>query len=148
MPPIIHSHTEQETDELINLPAVVQANMSKEDVDWLVMHQANQRILDAAATRLGLPAERVSLRLENSAAVIPQYQEQGIGPNAQRLLLAAECSHCHLVANRGCKLLLSLLTVCNLVSHRRLRRTCSSSLMHGVGSLGLPVPLLSGWHNR
>jgi 3-oxoacyl-[acyl-carrier-protein] synthase III len=28
-------------------------------VDWLVMHQANQRILDAAAQRLGMPADRV-----------------------------------------------------------------------------------------
>jgi hypothetical protein len=39
--------------------ALVSAGLGKEDVDWLVMHQANQRILDAAATRLGLPAERV-----------------------------------------------------------------------------------------
>jgi 3-oxoacyl-[acyl-carrier-protein] synthase-3 len=48
-----------------SVPAVIdaalkQAQLSKEDVDWLVMHQANQRILDAAAQRLGLPAERVS----------------------------------------------------------------------------------------
>jgi 3-oxoacyl-[acyl-carrier-protein] synthase-3 len=40
--------------------ALKQAGLEKEQVDWLVMHQANQRILDAAATRLGLPAERVS----------------------------------------------------------------------------------------
>lgn len=40
--------------------ALKQANLEKDQVDWLVMHQANQRILDAAATRLGLPAERVS----------------------------------------------------------------------------------------
>lgn len=39
--------------------ALKQAGLEKEQVDWLVMHQANQRILDAAATRLGLPAERV-----------------------------------------------------------------------------------------
>jgi 3-oxoacyl-[acyl-carrier-protein] synthase-3 len=48
-----------------SVPAVIeaaleQAGLEKEQVDWLVMHQANQRILDAAATRLGLPAERVS----------------------------------------------------------------------------------------
>ncbi len=39
--------------------ALSRANLTKEDIDWLVMHQANQRILDAAAQRLGLPAERV-----------------------------------------------------------------------------------------
>lgn len=48
-----------------SVPTVIEAalstaGLSKEDVDWLVMHQANQRILDAAATRLGLPPERVS----------------------------------------------------------------------------------------
>lgn len=39
--------------------ALTAAGLSTEDVDWLVMHQANQRILDAAAQRLGLPPERV-----------------------------------------------------------------------------------------
>ena len=48
-----------------SVPAVIeaalqQAGLEKEQVDWLVMHQANQRIPDAAANRLGLPAERVS----------------------------------------------------------------------------------------
>ena len=49
-----------------SVPAVIeaaleQAKLGKEDVDWLVMHQANQRILDAAAQRLGLPPERVRM---------------------------------------------------------------------------------------
>jgi hypothetical protein len=39
--------------------ALANAGMSKDDVDWLVCHQANQRILDAAAQRLGMPTERV-----------------------------------------------------------------------------------------
>jgi 3-oxoacyl-[acyl-carrier-protein] synthase-3 len=47
-----------------SVPSVIEAalksaGLTTADVDWLVMHQANQRILDAAATRLGLPAERV-----------------------------------------------------------------------------------------
>jgi 3-oxoacyl-[acyl-carrier-protein] synthase-3 len=51
-----------------SVPAVIdaalkQAQLTKDDVDWLVMHQANQRILDSAAQRLGLPAERVSVLL-------------------------------------------------------------------------------------
>ena len=32
--------------------------MDKEDIDWLLLHQANQRILDSAAQRLGIPLVR------------------------------------------------------------------------------------------
>ncbi len=35
------------------------AQLSTSDIDWLILHQANQRILDAVAQRLGIPAERV-----------------------------------------------------------------------------------------
>ena len=35
------------------------AGLSTDDVDWLILHQANQRILDAAAQRLGIAPERV-----------------------------------------------------------------------------------------
>ena len=35
------------------------AGLSTSDIDWLILHQANQRILDAVAQRLGVPAERV-----------------------------------------------------------------------------------------
>ena len=35
------------------------AGLSTDDVDWLILHQANQRILDAAAQRLGIPSEKV-----------------------------------------------------------------------------------------
>lgn len=55
--------------------ALTRAGLATSDVDWLVMHQANQRILDAAATRLGLPADRVVSNLaeygNTSAASIP-----------------------------------------------------------------------------
>lgn len=33
--------------------------MHKDAIDFLVLHQANQRILDSAAQRLGVPSERV-----------------------------------------------------------------------------------------
>ncbi len=39
--------------------ALKDASMDKDQVDWLVLHQANQRILDSAATRLGVPSDRV-----------------------------------------------------------------------------------------
>lgn len=45
------------------------------DVDWVVPHQANQRIIDATAKKLGLPVERVVLTVDRhantSAASVP-----------------------------------------------------------------------------
>ncbi|KAF6262391.1 thiolase-like protein [Scenedesmus sp. NREL 46B-D3] len=62
--------------------ALKQAQLSTDDVDWLVMHQANQRILDAAAQRLGLPAERVVSNLaeygNTSAASIPLALDEAV----------------------------------------------------------------------
>ena len=37
--------------------------LTKDDVQWLVPHQANKRIIDATADRMGLPAERVMLNI-------------------------------------------------------------------------------------
>lgn len=34
-------------------------NLKSEDIDWLVPHQANERIIEATRERLGLPAEKV-----------------------------------------------------------------------------------------
>lgn len=39
-------------------------NLSSEDVDWLVPHQANLRIIDATATRMGLPKEKVMINIQ------------------------------------------------------------------------------------
>lgn len=39
--------------------ALFHAELTASDVDWLLLHQANQRILDAVATRLAVPSERV-----------------------------------------------------------------------------------------
>ncbi|MFC6276974.1 beta-ketoacyl-ACP synthase III [Psittacicella hinzii] len=50
-------------------------NMQESDVDWLVPHQANIRIIEATAKKLNLPMERVILTIEKhgntSAASIP-----------------------------------------------------------------------------
>jgi 3-oxoacyl-[acyl-carrier-protein] synthase-3 len=55
--------------------ALFRANLSTADVDWLLLHQANQRILDAVADRLKIPAEKVISNLakygNTSAASIP-----------------------------------------------------------------------------
>ncbi|MGH2821116.1 MAG: beta-ketoacyl-ACP synthase III [Actinomycetota bacterium] len=55
--------------------AVADAGLSIDDVDVVVAHQANGRIVQAVATRLGLPAEKVMLNIarygNTSAASIP-----------------------------------------------------------------------------
>lgn len=51
------------------------AGVSKSDIDWLIPHQANMRIIQAAARKLNMPMEKVVLTIEEhgntSAASIP-----------------------------------------------------------------------------
>ena len=51
------------------------ANVSADDVDWVVPHQANRRIIDATAKKLGLLPERVVMTVDKhantSAASVP-----------------------------------------------------------------------------
>ena len=51
------------------------ADMTIADIDWLIPHQANVRILDATARKLGVPRERVVVTVDKhgntSAASIP-----------------------------------------------------------------------------
>jgi len=51
------------------------AGLSAADVDWVVPHQANARILDATARKLSLPAEKVVVTVDQhantSAASVP-----------------------------------------------------------------------------
>lgn len=55
--------------------ALFRASLTTADIDWLVLHQANQRILDAVANRLTVPSERVVSNMarhgNTSAASIP-----------------------------------------------------------------------------
>jgi 3-oxoacyl-[acyl-carrier-protein] synthase-3 len=39
-------------------------NLTSDDVDWLVPHQANLRIIDATARRMGLPKEKVMINIQ------------------------------------------------------------------------------------
>jgi 3-oxoacyl-[acyl-carrier-protein] synthase-3 len=54
---------------------VAAAGMQMSDVDWLIPHQANVRILEATARKLGLPAEKLVVTVDHhgntSAASIP-----------------------------------------------------------------------------
>jgi 3-oxoacyl-[acyl-carrier-protein] synthase-3 len=46
--------------------ALKESHLAVEDVTWLVPHQANQRILDTIADRLGVPHERVVSTIEHT----------------------------------------------------------------------------------
>ena len=39
-------------------------NLTKDDVNWLIAHQANKRIIDATASRMGLDEEKVLINIE------------------------------------------------------------------------------------
>jgi len=49
--------------------------LTSEDIDWFVPHQANRRIIDASAKKLGIPASKVVITVDmhgnTSAASIP-----------------------------------------------------------------------------
>jgi 3-oxoacyl-[acyl-carrier-protein] synthase-3 len=53
-----------------------------DQLDWLLLHQANQRILDAVATRLAIPCQRVLSNLacygNTSAATIPLMLDEAV----------------------------------------------------------------------
>src|SRR5580692_9642439 len=55
--------------------ALAANGLGRRDVDWLVPHQANRRIIDAMGRKLGLPAERVVVTVDRhantSAASVP-----------------------------------------------------------------------------
>jgi 3-oxoacyl-[acyl-carrier-protein] synthase III len=65
---------------VVNMAAVVgevlaKAGFESKDIDWLVPHQANKRIIDGTGRKLGLPPERVVVTVDHhantSAASIP-----------------------------------------------------------------------------
>jgi len=73
------------------------ADIRSEDIDWLVPHQANIRIIDATRERLGIPWEKVYVNIEKtgntSAASIPialaEMDEKGLLKRGQRVLLVS-----------------------------------------------------------
>lgn len=72
---------------VVNLAAVMEeslslAGLTSDAVDWVVPHQANARILDATARKLGLPAEKVIVTVDQhantSAASVPLALDTGV----------------------------------------------------------------------
>ena len=39
-------------------------NLTNDDIDWLVPHQANKRIIDATAKRVNLPEDQVMMNIQ------------------------------------------------------------------------------------
>lgn len=74
---------------------LAEAGVSAESVDWLIPHQANVRILQATARRLGLPMEKVLVTVDlhgnTSAASVPLALDLAVRDGrvrpGQRLLL-------------------------------------------------------------
>jgi 3-oxoacyl-[acyl-carrier-protein] synthase-3 len=62
--------------------ALESAGITKDELDWLVPHQANIRIIQATAKRLGLPMEKVILTVQDhgntSAASVPMALDVGV----------------------------------------------------------------------
>ena len=61
---------------------LAEAGYAAGQIDWIVPHQANKRIIDSTAKHLGLPAEKVILTVQDhgntSAASIPLALDAGI----------------------------------------------------------------------
>ena len=77
----IYRFAVQKVPEVIE-KALFRANLTSGDVDWLLLHQANQRILDAVAQRLKIGADKVISNLANygntSAASIPLALDEAV----------------------------------------------------------------------
>jgi len=62
--------------------SLFRAGLSADDLDWLLLHQANQRIVDAVAKRLKIPATRTLVNLHEygntSAASIPLALDEAV----------------------------------------------------------------------
>jgi 3-oxoacyl-[acyl-carrier-protein] synthase-3 len=59
-------------------------NLTKDDVQWLAAHQANKRIINATAERMGLESDKVMMNIEKygntTSATLPlllnDYEDQ------------------------------------------------------------------------
>ena len=83
------------------VPQVIQEvlkenELSIEDIDWFVLHQANARIVDAVARRLRLDIEKFPMNLQDygntSSASIPillnELNRKGVLKKGQKIILA------------------------------------------------------------
>ena len=80
--PEVFRHAVTKISEVIGA-TLDQAGYKASDIDWFVPHQANKRILDGAAKKLGLDKDRIIITLDKhantSAASIPLALSSGAG---------------------------------------------------------------------
>lgn len=73
-----------------------QAGVTKDDIDWIIPHQANKRIIDNVCKRCGFDAEHVYINIQEygntSAASIPlalgEMSEKGLLKQGMKLVLS------------------------------------------------------------
>jgi 3-oxoacyl-[acyl-carrier-protein] synthase-3 len=79
--PEVYKHAVTKLTETVR-EALAANNLTAADVDWFVPHQANKRIIDSTAKKLGLEPEKIILTIEDhantSAASIPLALDQGV----------------------------------------------------------------------
>ena len=81
-------------DEIVD-EALIHNNLRKSDIDWLVPHQANVRIIRSTAKKLGMSMEKVVVTVDRhgntSAASIPLALDEAVRDgrirSGQRVLL-------------------------------------------------------------
>ncbi|MGP1394384.1 MAG: beta-ketoacyl-ACP synthase III [Inquilinaceae bacterium] len=78
----VFKHAVQKLADVVE-EALTVNGLAPADIDWLVPHQANRRIIDATAKKLGVPAERVVMTVDRhantSAASIPLALAEAAG---------------------------------------------------------------------
>ncbi|MDA0986253.1 MAG: ketoacyl-ACP synthase III [Bacteroidetes bacterium] len=81
----------------VSVEVMQRNNLTSETVDWLVPHQANLRIIDACAERMGIDKSKVMINIDRygntTAATIPiclsEWHEQGKIKKGQNLILSS-----------------------------------------------------------
>ena len=78
----VFRHAVQRLAEVVD-EALVANGLAPRDLDWLVPHQANRRIIDSMGRRLELPAEKVVITIDRhantSAASVPLALSEAVG---------------------------------------------------------------------
>lgn len=77
----VYKFATREVPEVL-IECMEQANLTVDDIDWLLLHQANIRIMEAVAKRLDMPMDKVIHNLEDygntSAASIPLALDEAV----------------------------------------------------------------------
>jgi 3-oxoacyl-[acyl-carrier-protein] synthase-3 len=78
----VFRHAVQRLAEVVD-EALAANGISAEQIDWLVPHQANRRIIESMGRKLGLPPEKVVVTIERhantSAASVPLALAEAVG---------------------------------------------------------------------